>query len=376
MGWIANHHNPFHKVERFHKYLSPETLFYPTPGQLLELGREKLDPDKIAVIIGGSSRLHGTGQTAEQVWTRKLQMLLGDDYRVLNLGFRCAFSWEVGAIAGEILSVEYPKIIVVTDCWPGWILDRPDGRRYEYFFWAAYYQDLLQHDLAREARLKEFEPEVVKADEKSGKPAGRYSQLKLRAMLDSYCYFDDLWNTIAYRLISTTWTPATRQSPFRRRGSYADPEDEPEPLQKRYPLTLDNEICGQLRTQFAHGCVKDGQGHWREDKKSDIWQAIRKNAGTGLPEALHNKTLVLVIHMSPRYESMLSEDEQDCLFQVGESTVRTLEEVNYSAIQVGADYDPADYADRLHLTESGGAKMAKEVAAKIREMAKRLNYEN
>jgi hypothetical protein len=375
LGRIASHHNYLRNVERFHKFLSPETLFYPTPAQLREWGRANLDPKKIAVIVAGSSRLHGTGQTPTQIWTRKLQHALGDDYQVLNLGFRCAFSWDMGAVAGEILSSYYPRMIVVTDCVPGGICDRPDGRPYEYFFWEAYYHDLLLPDPAREARLHELEVEVVKEDKAAAKPAGRYQQLKSRAIIDSYCYFDDLWNNVAYRLVCTTWTPPTRKSPFRRRSLYADPEREPYPLEERYPAFLDAQILRQLRAYLPNGCVKDRNGRWTEDSASGTWFAIRKYAATGYPSALHEQTLILVMHWSPHYEAMLSADEQDCLRQVCESTVRTLEEVHYSAMPLGAGYTPADYADNVHLTESGGAKMAAEVAVKIRQMARRLEFE-
>ena len=71
-GYVASHHNPFAHVERFHLYLTPESLFYPTASQVRELARSELQREKIAVIIGGSSRLHGTGQPLHSVWTRRL----------------------------------------------------------------------------------------------------------------------------------------------------------------------------------------------------------------------------------------------------------------------------------------------------------------
>jgi hypothetical protein len=43
-------------------------------------------------------------------------------------------------------------------------------------------------------------------------------------------------------------------------------------------------------------------------------------------------------------------------------------------VEVGADFAKEDYADLLHLTPSGGAKLAVQVAASIRERARALGY--
>src|SRR5205823_6397033 len=126
-----------------------------------------------------------------------------------------------------------------------------------------------------------------------------------------------------------------------------------------------DEILRLLRTHIANGCAKDENGHWTEDQNASTWRQIRERAAAGLPQILHEKTLVLVIHMSPHYVAMLSADEQGCLHEVGESTVRAIEAEHYSAVQIGEDYTPVDYADYLHFTESGGVRLAAEVAKRI-----------
>jgi len=84
-GRLLSQRNPYKWFTRFHAYIHPTTYVYPTASQVRVLARERLDPNKIAVIVGGNSILHGHGQRVEHVWTRRLQKLLGDDYCVLNL---------------------------------------------------------------------------------------------------------------------------------------------------------------------------------------------------------------------------------------------------------------------------------------------------
>src|SRR5438045_8141064 len=77
-GRLAGSRNHIHHLERFHALVGPDTLYYPTVCEMCQLARSRLDPGKVVVIIGGSSVLHGTCQTADEVWTRRLQDDLGD----------------------------------------------------------------------------------------------------------------------------------------------------------------------------------------------------------------------------------------------------------------------------------------------------------
>src|SRR5690348_8568906 len=83
-GHAAGRRNHLRDFHRFHQLISPESLYYPTVNEVCALARGRLDRDRVAVIVGGSSVLHGTGQRADQLWTDRLQALLGDDYRVIN----------------------------------------------------------------------------------------------------------------------------------------------------------------------------------------------------------------------------------------------------------------------------------------------------
>jgi hypothetical protein len=89
-GHIVGELNPFPAFRRFHRCIGPETLYYPTASQVRAVARDQLRPDRIAVVVGGSSVFHGAGMTGDGLWTLRLQELLGEQYRVVNLGMRGA----------------------------------------------------------------------------------------------------------------------------------------------------------------------------------------------------------------------------------------------------------------------------------------------
>jgi len=341
-GFIASRHNPFGEVERFHIFLSPETLCYPTASQLREFARERLDPAKVAVIVGGSSRLHGSGQPQGQVWTRHLQARLGEKYQVLNLGFRGARSAEAGAVVAEMLLQDHPRLIFLTDCHPGRIDPRPDGHIYRYLFWDARTKGLLLPDAERDARLAEL------AEEDDG--------LRLRMELDRWCRFTDLWNGLGCDRFFTLWTPLTRKSTTRPRRLYRDKEPGPLPLDQRY--------------QNDEEALRFLQGHLAACSWPDFEHGLR----TSFVAPLRSRTLMLAIHCSSHYRGKLSPADEARLTEAMRRTVEACERVGMAGLEVGRDFEPADYADLQHLAPPGGAKLAETVAPKVEELAKKLGY--
>jgi hypothetical protein len=305
--------------------------------------------------VGGSSRLHGTGQRPAAVWTRRLQAALGPRFEVINFGFRGASPWEIGATAAEILSQEHRKLILVTDCGPGWMDPHPDGYSFKYFFWGAYYKGLLLHDPDRDGLIHQNE------DAAAVNVAGR-NNIRLRAWLDSLFYFDDLWNTCAYRCFSTVRTPATMKSSLRARKNYEDPEPGSPPAEKRYPASAQDEMLSSLRKLISGTCVKRDDGGWAEDTSSTRWALFEQSARACYPEALYRQTLFVVAYHSSWYINLLSEDERGCLIKAGEISVAKLRSYGYGAIEIGREYNPSDYADFQHFSESGAEKMAQAVA--------------
>jgi hypothetical protein len=214
--------NLFSEFERFHTYINIATLFHPTASQVRSLGRAKLDPDKIVVVVGGNSVLYGTGQRPEHVWTRKLQSLLGDRYQVINFATPGAQLTEFGGTAAEILSRDYARLIVLTNVSPASPAADPDGHSlYRFVFWDAYYKNLLTPDDAREKRLAEL------AEER--KNLSQFSEMKTQMRLDHFFYFRDLWTTLAYTHVATIWTHQVGSAFLKPRRHYRDPDQEVPP---------------------------------------------------------------------------------------------------------------------------------------------------
>jgi hypothetical protein len=71
---------------------------------------------------------------------------------------------------------------------------------------------------------------------------------------------------------------------------------------------------------------------------------------------------------------MLGAEERRLYDLVVERTVALLREAGYESVATGPGYAVGDYHDRVHLTASGGAKLADAIAPVIRDMAARLGY--
>src|SRR5262245_35657241 len=102
-GYLGTRRNLITHFQRFHTYINTGTQFYPTASQVRELVRSRVSPNKIAVLIGGNSILHGSLQAPPDLWSDRLQRLLGDRYQVINLGLCGTRPGEFGAIAAEML---------------------------------------------------------------------------------------------------------------------------------------------------------------------------------------------------------------------------------------------------------------------------------
>ena len=377
-GRWAGRHNSLHHVERFHVYLAPESLFYPTVDQVRALARSRLDPAKIVVVGGGSSILHGTCQRGPEVWTRKLQALLGDGYQVLNLGFRCAYTAEFGAVAAEVLSRDFPRLIFIADLHPGVFFPEPDGRLFKYFFWDAYFKGLLLPDAARDARIDELAREVAAApppphDPHGVQPACR-EEVRAEMRLDSALHFTDLWNSLAYSRFVTVWTPLTRSSFARPRRHYPDPDPGAPAPAKGYAPGDNGRWMEMLRAEIAHRCVRDGRNHWVEDDRSGTWAEFDRAARASFPAAARARTLLLVMWYSPHYLDQLSAPERACHDAVSRLSAAHLEGLGFRALEIGPGLSASDYGDCQHLVESGGAKLAAAVAPQVRGLARRLGY--
>jgi hypothetical protein len=382
-GRLVAERCPFVNFERFHPLLSPETLYYATACQVRALAKSRLDPQKIAVVIGGDSVLQGAGQTVPQMWNRKLQALLGDRYQVLNLGFRGAYPAEFGATAAEVLAQDFPRLIFISDVHRGAMQPDPDGVVHKFFYWDARYKGLLPPDRERDARLHEV---IIEAErlERAGqmrqqkKQTGQLTAEEQRAIraqmrLDSVLYFRDLWNTIGYTQFFTVWAPATRECFYRPRKGFPDNEPEAPPLSRRYQEDV-RKLLSELRTCMQITCAPNAKHGWKENPTTSAWRTFDRSTRTAFPEPARRRTLMLVMSYSPYYLHRLSASEQTCYAQVRRITSNHLKRLGFSVVEVGKGFGPADYLDVVHLAEPGGAKLAAAVAPAVRSLARRLGY--
>jgi hypothetical protein len=369
-GYVSTTRNHFKHFERFHEYLSPESLYYPTAGQVRRLAQSRLDPEKIAVIVGGTSVLHGACQTTSQVWTRKLQALLGGRYQVLNLALRGGRFAEFGATVAEMLARDHPRLLLLADLPPCSVSPDPDGWHFKYFFWDAYCRGWLLPHEERERRLREQAEDDTPAAPTLG-PTGpavagtlgdQQAELRDQMRLNRALYFNDFWSTLAYTTFCTVWTPATRASFTRARRHYADSEAGSLPLEARYRYDR------PVRTRQIRGILATA------DSPEASWAQFDRAAREAFPEPVRRRTLLLVLWYSPYYLRELPAPQQACFARISRQTVEHLERLGFPALEAGQGYLVSDYGDGVHLTEVGGAKLAAAVAPRVRELARRLGY--
>jgi hypothetical protein len=337
-------------------------------SQLRALVTSRAPAGRVAVVVGGSSIMNGVGQGPERIWTRQLEVRLGEPYRVVNLAMRAGLTTEAAALAAESLTKDGAPVVFVADLSAGkaWT---PLGRYYGYMFWDAYYKGALIDDPAREQRLREL---LRDAD-----PASRaaHAERRLGAALDSAFRFNDLWTSLGYRRFFTVWSAIARNAPFRARRTFRDVETGPPALAERYPEAGRAEVVQGVRSMLERRQITfraDGSAVAGPD--SPPWEEIGRELETALPAPLRRRTLIVVVRPSPFYVDRLTAEDRLRFDDLLRRSVRILEEAGYQAVAEGDEFTADDFADALHLTPSGAAKLAGLVAPRVRSMAERLGY--
>jgi hypothetical protein len=364
-GYYGKDHNPYVDFGRFHAFISPLSGFYPTACQVRALAKSTLTPEKIAVIVGGNSILQGYAEDSV-LWTEKLQRMLGDDYQVINFAMCSAQPIEFGGTAAEILSNDFKRVILITNGWPGTVAGAgvPDGSLYRYFFWDAYYKGLVSADQPRENQLREMEAQ--RADD------AVFAELKVRSRMDSFLYFEDLWNRLAYTRISTVWYPLLGAWSSRPRKKYADV-----PPGRSWPTIQDPSLAGLrqvIRGSVDTSPIKEAGRLPADGASVPTCSPLQLNYKLCFPEPYRKRTLVLITHDNPRSVKLLSSQERFTYEKSFAATIAELEGAGFTALEIGKNFGDRDYIDRCHLSPPGGTHLAEEVAPKVRELAQSLGY--
>ena len=348
-GWYSTRLNTLPGIVRFHSRLGPETLFYPTSSQVRQLVLARVQPDRVGVVIGGSSVMHGTGQPPERPWHFDLQERLGSRFTVLNLALRGGLPQEFGNLVVESL-LEERKLIFLSDVHPCLLmLDNAAGYIHTYFFWDAYFKGMLRSWPERDAAIQRV---LAGRDEK-------FRESVRRARWNHLLYYDDLWNTVGYWAVFTAFAPLTYQSPLRPRRLAPDFPAATLPIPDRYNLyNLDREMTHLRR--LVKGCTAEQLGKGAGYVSADVHPRVRERMVLVQPAE------------SPYYRSRLTGEETRGYLSSFTSTTERLSALGIQDVVVGFDFTEEDYLDRPHLMASGGRKMAAAVAPVVQRKAREL----
>lgn len=347
------HGQPPPGFTRLHQPLSPEAAFYPPRSMLENLALSRWRPGQTIVVIGGNSVLHGVGQSAASLWSLRLQDLLGEKYLVLNLAFRGAHPAEGGAIVAESLLKRGLPVLYVANSAVGPVA-RPYEGAYQYLFWDARARESL---LPNPARTAELDLRLAHAPNRA-----ELATQDFKARLDRRLHYSALWHDVGQRGFSTVWTEVTRGHFWWPRARFPDAEPDAPPLAQRYSGPLDLELVN-TRGASATFAEPDGQGGWRLTP-GPLHQAEIDLAEV-FPAALRPRTLILLSQPSPYYLDQLTPDERArhrFAFAAYEEVWRRH---GIACVTAGTDFTAADYLDRIHLSPTGGHKLAELVAQEI-----------
>jgi len=101
--------------ERFNEYLLRDTNYFPTASSMLNTVLQQSSEEQILVLIGGNSVLRGYGQGKSDIWSKKLQALLGGQYKVFNFAMPTGSLNMNAAVIGEALYLKGRKVILITN---------------------------------------------------------------------------------------------------------------------------------------------------------------------------------------------------------------------------------------------------------------------
>jgi hypothetical protein len=343
---------------RFHHFISPTTLYYPTASQVATLADNAAEGDKIVVVVGGSSVMWGAGQSNDELWTRGLQRALGDRYRVLNLALPSGSPQEHGGVAFQFLQAHDAKVIYLTDL--GSSFNMPDGLFWAYVYWEASAKGYLIPNPEAMPLIEQLAP--------NRRSAPALEELRVRGALDSVLYTTDLWNAVGYRWLFTVWSPFVASSSI---GPFFTPRVRfPDPWisrvgTERYTDPTYERSMEIMRSTAALGCRTD---------PTSFWSAWESQANAAFPESLRQKMVVVrLLHATP-FRAALTPDEQVCYTRSFTETNDRLLRLGYGAVMLGEHWGEGDYVDLTHPSASGGVRMVEELAPLVESLAAKLGY--
>ncbi len=364
LGYQASTYSKPSRFVRFHQWINPQSVFFPPFRMLEHLALSRRQPGQTVVIVAGNSVFNGVSQPVQEIWTQRLQEILGPEkYVVVNLAFSGAYPTEAGALVAEsLLRRGIPVLLVsniATDV-PG----RPTGGIYGYYYWEARAQSALLPHPSRDAEIRLWEG---KQPEKKQREQG---ELRRAAALNNHLYFQELWHHVGLNLFFTVWNFLPQEKFWRPRNDWPDPEVDPKPVALRYDGHFAKEMQNVRNASSTFG-RQDEQGRWEIDPefRATFADAVRAR----IPPAMRPHMLMVLCQNAPYYRKRLTPDEQARDEAVWRGFAALWREQGIASFVNGADFEDADYNDRTHLTASGGRKLAAQVAKEIERMQSAAN---
>lgn len=368
-GWRSGRTDFHPGFERFHPAISPETSYYPTLDEMASIVRARCRPDQVLVVVGGNSVLQGVWQPVGEIWSDRLQELLGDRYCVVNFAFRGASPADGGAVLAEALRAEFPRQIYIADEAPLTGVGSWGPEAYRYLFWEAYFAGRLLPDAERDRRVRDFlaDPAQARAMEET----------RIGLLFDRALHDRDLWNRVCFERLCTVPSYLAEAVPALLAPRRSFPDDEPDATDpvwraRRYPADVFAQEMAIVRgaAPLYRGRGADGRWILAGETRRDLAGLF----ATAFPAALKARTLMLIGRSSPYYRSRLAADEASREDQSFADTLGLWRGAGYPALEYGRDFDEDDYGDRTHLSKLGGAKLAAAVAPEVRALSQKLGY--
>lgn len=357
-GRFAAAHNLYKNFLRFHCYICPTSLFYPTFSQLVSLAQDGLQSHQILVIVGGDSILNGAGQQTERLWTARLQSILGDKYLVKNFSFPGAYAFDGGYFVSEYLHSLGKKVIYVTDTNPGTDPTMGFDGIYGYLYDDAIWKGYLQKNKERELALSTLRQSYRK-------PAEVLSDREIGAWIDGWSYFEDLWTTVGYKYAFTVWTMRTPNTPWQPRKRYVDNlVPPPEPVTVRFQNSRRD--VDFLRKTFGNFIEMRGTECIRRESE---FKTLESQLALITPKSLRKDTLVILTSSCPNHLNLLSPEERQCNEHFYKDCKELWDKAGFRTLTYGDSFTDEDFFDGRHLSNEGGERLADLVATEVRAMS-------
>lgn len=344
---------------RFQRWTDPEGIFFPPFRMLEHLALNRWRPGQTVVIVAGNSIFNGFSQPAGEIWSRRLQEILGPEkYVVVNLAFVGGRPAEAGMLVAESLVRRGIPVLVVanTGIAPP---ESPIDGTYAYYYWEASAQAALLPYPARATDLARRETQMSDSDRK------KHAERRRAAVLNSHLYFQELWHHVGLRHLFTVWTPLTAEAFWRPRNAWPDPEAGIQHSATRFRDHLAEEMK-IIRSLSDYNTTRDAAGRWV--LAPDQVQALNECINAAFVPRLRPHLLMVLCESAPFYRQQLTADEQERDGAVFRDCAAVWRQQGIACVISGLDFADDDYHDRAHLTASGGRKLATAVAAELRKL--------